>query len=164
MPNHDSISEQLCRYIAAGESAEFPSDVAWKAKQHILDTFAATVSGAGLKPGKLITQFVHGQHGRPESQVFGSSIVTTATNAALANGVLAHSDETDDSHAASGTHPGCAVVPATLAMAEREGCDGQTFLRAVVLGYDAGCRVTQALVPQLLSSRGHSSRSIAGIL
>ena len=48
-------------------------------------------------------------------------------------------------------------------MAEREGCDGQTFLRAVVLGYDVGCRVTQALVPQLLSSRGHSSRSIGGI-
>lgn len=161
-PNHDNITGQLCRYIAAGETAEFPTDVVWKAKQHILDTLAATVSGSRLKPGKLVTQFVQGQDGRRESQVVGSSIVTTATNAALANGVLAHSDETDDSHAASGTHPGCAVVPAALAMAEREGCDGQTFLKAVVLGYDVGCRVGRALVPHLLSSRGHSSRSICG--
>ena len=50
----------------------------------------------------------------------GSKIVTAAVNAALANGMLAHADETDDSHAPSQTHPGCGIVPAALAMAERE--------------------------------------------
>ena len=45
--------------------------------------------------------------------------MTTAVNAALANGMLAHADETDDSHAPSLTHPGCGIVPAALAMAER---------------------------------------------
>ena len=50
----------------------------------------------------------------------GSGIVTSAINAALANGMLAHSDETDDSNGSAGIHPGCAVIPAALAMAERE--------------------------------------------
>ena len=56
--------------------------------------------------------------------MIGSRIITTAVNAALANGMLAHADETDDSHAPSLTHPGCGIVPAALAMAERERRNG----------------------------------------
>ena len=49
-------------------------------------------------------------------------------NAALANGMLAHADETDDSHAPSLCHPGCAIVPAALAMAERERRNGAALV------------------------------------
>jgi 2-methylcitrate dehydratase PrpD len=44
----------------------------------------------------------------------------SAINAALANGMLAHADETDDSHAPSLTHPGCGIVPAALAIGVEE--------------------------------------------
>jgi 2-methylcitrate dehydratase PrpD len=56
--------------------------------------------------------------------------------------MLAHSDETDDSNEFSQSHPGCAVVPATLAAGEKFGIDGTRFLRAVTLGYDVGPRMT----------------------
>ena len=75
----------------------------------------------------------------------GSNVATTAINAALANGMLAHSDETDDSHAPSLTHPGCQIVPAALAVAEREGASGEALLRAVALGYDVGSRIGRAM-------------------
>ena len=52
--------------------------------------------------------------------MLGTNIVTSVEGAALANGMLAHSDETDDSHAPSQTHPGCGIVAAALAMAEPE--------------------------------------------
>jgi 2-methylcitrate dehydratase PrpD len=80
-------------------------------------------------------------------------------NAALANGMLAHADETDDSHAPSQTHPGCGIVPAALAMGEREGCNGTALLRAVALGYDVGCRLTQSLDAQQFREDGHSTHS-----
>jgi 2-methylcitrate dehydratase PrpD len=48
----------------------------------------------------------------------GSAITAAPVDAALANGVMAHADETDDSHNASRSHPGCAVVPAALAAGE----------------------------------------------
>ncbi len=84
-------------------------------------------------------------------------------NAALANGILAHADETDDSHAPSGTHPGCGIVPAALAMAERENRDGAAFLTGVVVGYDIGCRITQALGgPDLLQAHNRSTHGIGG--
>jgi 2-methylcitrate dehydratase PrpD len=83
--------------------------------------------------------------------------------AALANGVLAHSDETDDSHSLSQSHPGSAVVPAALAVAEKFGCDGPRFIRAVALGYDVGPRVTMALGGVQFRTESHrSTHSIAG--
>src|SRR5919201_36289 len=96
--------------------------------------------------------------------VVGSDVMCGPIEAALANGVLAHADETDDSHAPSLSHPGCAVVPAAMAVGEALGMDGRHFLRAVALGYDVGPRVTMCLGVPALSREAHkSSHSIAGV-
>ena len=63
------------------------------------------VSGSRLEPGKKAIGYVQTLGGAREASVIGSRILTTAVNAALANGMLAHADETDDSHAPSLTHP-----------------------------------------------------------
>jgi 2-methylcitrate dehydratase PrpD len=91
--------------------------------------------------------------------VVGSRVVASAGNAALANGMLAHADETDDSHSRSQTHPGCGVVAASLAMAERERASGPSLLRAVALGYDVCCRLTQSLNAIEFRAAGHSTHS-----
>ena len=96
---------------------QLPSEVASRARQHVLDTIAAMVSGSALPPGRLAIRYIQGQAGAQQARVIGSPLLTTAVNAALANGIMAHADETDDSHAPSSTHPGCAIVPAALAMA-----------------------------------------------
>jgi 2-methylcitrate dehydratase PrpD len=51
------------------------------------------------------------------------------------------------------------VVPAALAMAEREGRNGSAFLRAVALGYDFGSRLTLALGSYDFRDAGHSTHS-----
>ena len=125
---------RLSAYIAAALRRPLPPAVVEKTKHHVLDTLAAMVSGSRLAPGKKAIAYVKTLGGIKEACVVGSNIVTTAVNAALANGMLAHADETDDSHAPSLTHPGCGIVPAALAMAERERQNGVAFLRAVALG------------------------------
>jgi 2-methylcitrate dehydratase PrpD len=107
-------------------------------------------------------QFAQAYGGKEVSTVVGSKIVCGAIEAALANGVLAHADETDDSHAPSQSHPGCAVVPAALAAGERFHINGTHFLRAVALGYDIGTRVTVTLGGQLFEAESHwSTHSIS---
>jgi 2-methylcitrate dehydratase PrpD len=157
------ITQKLSAYVAGAPQLHIPGDVIAHAKHHILDTFAAIISGSRLKPGEVIRRYVAGEGGPPVATVVGSSLLTSATLAALANGTSAHADETDDSHAASGTHPGCAVVPAALALAEHLACDGKDFLTAVVVGYDIGCRMGRALNPASLSKTGHSSRSLGNM-
>ena len=153
--------ERLGDYISTALERPLPPAVAEKTKHHVLDTLAAMVSGSRLKPGELATRFVSSQGGSPESTVVGSRVVTTAVNAAMANGMLAHADETDDSHAASLTHPGCAIVPAALAVAEREEASGEALLKAVALGYDVGCRIGLAMGGvEARSTQGHATHAI----
>jgi 2-methylcitrate dehydratase PrpD len=114
------------------------------------------VSGARLKAGELAIRYVRRQGGLPEASVLATDVKTSAVNAALANGMFGHADETDDFEPATKAHPGCSVVSAALAMAEREGSSGEELLRAVVLGYDLCCRFLMALGPELVRG-GHRS-------
>ncbi len=150
---------QLSAYVARALRRPLPAQVLEKTKHHVLDTVAAMVSGSRLPPGRKAMSFVRTLGGTREACVIGSRLVTAAANAALANGMLAHADETDDSHAPSLTHPGCGIVPAALAMAEREKRGGMALLRAVALGYDVGCRLTQSLDAYRFREDGHSTHS-----
>ncbi|MBI4886853.1 MAG: MmgE/PrpD family protein [Acidobacteria bacterium] len=142
-----SITAQLASYMAEARDRALPADVAREARHRILDTLGAIVSGARMKPGEAAIRFVQGQGGTPEASVLTTDIRTSAINAALANGMFGHADETDDFEPVTKAHPGCSVVPAALAMAEREGRSGVELLRAVVLGYDVCCRFLMALGP-----------------
>jgi len=150
---------ELSAYIAGALKRPLPEEVLEKTKHHALDTIAAMMSGSRLLPGKKAIAYVKTLGGAKEACVIGSRLITTAQHAALANGMLGHADETDDSHAPSLCHPGCAIVPAALAMAEREGRNGTAFLRAVALGYDVGTRLNMALHAYDFRDAGHSSHS-----
>ena len=132
-----------------------------KTKLHVLDTIAAMVSGSRLKAGEFAARYVDTLGGKPQATVIGTPIVTSSVNAALANGMAAHGDETDDSHLAGRFHPGCGIVPAALATAELAGRSGNDVLRAVALGYDIGARSTPALGYRQLYTERHSTHSIA---
>jgi 2-methylcitrate dehydratase PrpD len=153
------LMQRLSGYIAQAGKKPLPSEVVEKTKHHILDTTAAMVSGSRLLPGRRGISYVKTLGGTKESCVIGSRMLTNAANAALANGMSAHADETDDSHAPSLTHPGCGVVPAALAVAEKEGSSGQALLRAVALGYDICARLTMSLNAYEFREDGHSTHS-----
>ena len=154
----------LSAHMAAAPVTPLPEDVAAKTRHHILDSLAAMVSGSELKPGQLAIEYVRALGGAEEACVPGSDIVTAARNAALAGGMCAHADETDDSHPGAFFHPGCAIVPASLAMAERAGAPGEALIRAVTLGYDVGARVNLALgVERFYGENNFSTHSFGAL-
>src|SRR5262245_58268057 len=110
---------ELAAYIAGALKKPLPEAVAEKTKHHILDTIAAMISGAKLPPGKMAIAYAKKLREVGEATVAGSRVRASAVHAAFANGMLAHADETDDSHAPALMHPGCAIVAAALAVAER---------------------------------------------
>ena len=155
--------ETLSAYMGAAATRALPSDAAEEAKHHLLDTLAAMVSGSQLPPGVAAQRHVRAVGAAGAASIAGTALTATPADAALANGVMAHADETDDSHNASRSHPGCAVVPAALALGEALGVDGAVFLRAVTLGYDVGTRVVMAMGGFDFGSRtALATHSIAG--
>jgi 2-methylcitrate dehydratase PrpD len=158
------VMTRLSTYMSEAGAKALPDEVAQKTKQHILDTFAAMVSGSELSPGRAALGFAREYGGKEVATVVASNMLCGPLEAAMVNGVMAHSDETDDSNGPSHSHPGCAVVPAALAAGERFGISGDQFLRAVALGYDVGCRFTITLGAQRYENESHfSTHSIATI-
>src|SRR2546425_8742698 len=140
-----AVMATLSTYMSEAAGRDVPADALEKTKHHVLDTLAAMVSGVELPPGQVALKFARAHDAEKTATVVGTNILCSAIDAALVNGMLAHSDETDDSHAPSHSHPGCAVVPAALAAGEQFGVNGARVLRAVALGYDIGTRVTMTL-------------------
>src|SRR5438094_1499394 len=156
-----AVMTRLSIYMSEARNRALPEEVLEKAKHHILDTFAAIISGAELPPGRAVIQFARAYGGEKVATVAASNILCGPIEAALANGVMAHADETDDSWP-SGWHPGCNVVPAALATGEQFGITGMHFVRAVTLCYDVGARMLIALRPGVFDTH-KSTHSLGGV-
>jgi 2-methylcitrate dehydratase PrpD len=153
----------LSRYMAGAARAALPAEVVEAAKHHLLDSIAAIVSGSKLPPGEAALRYARKRGAAGKATVIASDIKADPVEAAMVNAMMAHSDETDDSHERSRSHPGCSIVPASLAMGEQHGISGGHFLRAVTLGYDVGTRVMITLGGPKYSYESHrSSHAIAG--
>jgi 2-methylcitrate dehydratase PrpD len=153
----------LSAYMSAARTRALPDEVAEHAKHHLLDTLASMISGSELLPGQAAQRYIRAHGGKGTPTIAGTDLTAAPGDAALANGMMAHADETDDSHNASRSHPGCAVVPAALAAGEELGVDGAHFLRAVTLGYDIGTRVVLAMGGAAFSYESSlATHSIAG--
>jgi 2-methylcitrate dehydratase PrpD len=155
------VTGRLARYMVAAQTNALPDAVVLACKHRILDTFGAMVSGSRMKPGSMAVNYVHGLGGEPQASVIGAAFRTTAINAALANAMCAHSDETDDFEPVTKAHPGSSVVPAALALGERAGCSGEALVRSVTLGYDLACRLLMALGPDQVRGSHRSAEGTA---
>ena len=158
------VMNRLSAYMTEAGSHGLPDEVIENTKHHVLDTIASMISGSQLLPGQQAIRFVRRHGGKKVAAVAASNILCGAIEAALANAMLAQADETDDSHSPSRSHPGCSIVPASLAAGEGFGISGTHFLRAVALGYDVGTRVTMTLDPAVLQDQNHrSTHSFAAV-
>ena len=155
------VMRRLSTYMSQARDHALPERVVDQTKWHVLDTVAAMVSGSELPAGRAAVKFARAYGGKEVATVVGDTVVVGPLEAALANGTMAHADETDDSWP-GGWHPGCGIVPAALAAGEQFGISGAHFLRAVALGYDIGARVLITLRPGLTNSH-KSTHSIAGL-
>src|ERR1051325_3813689 len=163
-PASTDLTGRVARYMAAARQQPLAADVLRETKHRVLDTIAAMVSGARLKPGEMAIRFARAQGGTAEASVLTTDLRTTAINAALVNAMFAHADETDDFEPVTKAHPGCAAVPAALAVGERENASGQDFLRAVALGYDVCCRWLQALGPNHVRATHRSAEGVSATM
>ena len=159
-----SVMTALAGYMKDAQTRALTAEAEEHTKLHVLDTLAAMVSGSTLAPGQAALRYITSFGTGAKATVVCAKAPASAIDAALANAMMAHADETDDSHAPSQSHPGCSIVPAALAAGEQFGIDGARFLRAVALGYDVGTRVNMTLGARGFEVGNHqSSHAFGGI-
>lgn len=156
------VTTRLAQFIAAPPA--LPATVDHAARRHLLDTLGAILSGCDLPAGQFARAEVAGTGGQAQATVAGLRGRFPAVLAAYANAMSAHADETDDSHAPSLTHPGCAVVPAALALAELTDAPDQALLSAVAVGYDLCARIGVAMGgADFITERGFDTHAFGGV-
>ena len=122
------VMNRLSTYMSEAREKPLPAPVLEQAKWHVLDTLAAMVSGSELPPGRAATTFARAYGGKEVATVVADTALCGPLEAALANGVLAHADETDDSWP-GGWHPGCGSCrqrsppESSSASADRSSCE-----------------------------------------
>ena len=142
-----SPTEIFGDFIAAMHGAPVPDTARHHARRCVLDWFAAAVPGGVLPPATLLPDAVSDDLDRGHARLVPSGRFATARAAALINGAGSHTVEFDDIFRDGLYHPGVAVIPAALALAEDTGADGDLFLRAVIAGYEVSNRIAAAVNP-----------------
>lgn len=132
--------------MASTRFDDLPREVVVETQRAVLDWLGSAMAGSLETPARMTQRVVAGFGASKEATVFGGER-SSAAGAALANGVASHILEFDDVHKGSTLHPAAPVIPAALAVAEREHADGRAFLLAVAVGYDAALRVGEAVNP-----------------
>jgi 2-methylcitrate dehydratase PrpD len=141
-----SVTRQLAEVLAATTYGDLPPQTLQETHRAILDWLASALAGAVEKPARLAQRVAARLGASREATVFGTDRASAAV-AAFANGVAAHILELDDIHKRSTVHAGAPIIPAALAVAEREHADGHAFMTAVAVGYEAALRIGEAVNP-----------------
>ena len=139
-----TLSRHLARFADAAAHKPLPDDVAASVRDRILDVLGLCVAARRLDTSAAALAYVREQGGAGQAHVIGDADPVPAALAALANGVLAHSLDYDDTHLPSVLHPSASVVPAALAAAEAAGADGDALLSSVAVGLEVCVRLGMA--------------------
>ncbi|MEO5843027.1 MAG: MmgE/PrpD family protein [Acidimicrobiales bacterium] len=151
---HDAVVDLAQNVAATGFDDLAPGDVT-ATKHLVLDTLATLLAGSGEPPFERLVAFLRTEGGRPESTILVHGGKVPARNAVIVNSAMARAIDLDDVHEESIVHTGVAVVPAALAVAERQGdISGREFMTAVALGQDLMIRLSAACaIPPNLQGR-----------
>ncbi len=140
-----SVTRALAEALAQAPR-ELPEEVFEASRRALLDWLGSALAGATEPAVGCVRSVAERLGTSSEATVIGGGRASAAA-AALANGAAAHVLELDDLHHASTVHPGAPIIPAAVAVAEREHASGRDLLRAIAIGFDAGLRVGEAVNP-----------------
>lgn len=139
-----TLAQQLADFAVGATYHRLPGDVVASVQERVLDTLGICYAATGLETSRGIAQAVAGQGGAAQATALGVADRVPAGQAALMNGVLAHSLDYDDTHLPSVLHPSATVVPTALAVAQAAHADGPATIAAIAVGLEAAIRLGMA--------------------
>ncbi len=136
--------ERFGVYAASVSKADLPADVIHAAKRCVIDWYATTLPGAIEAPATMLEKALADELDRGDATLMLGRKAAVRT-AALINGTASHTVEFDDIYAPAIYHPGSPTIAAALAVGQARGASGDTFLRAVIAGYEVSTRIGAAM-------------------
>ncbi len=148
----------LAAFVADTRYADLPPSLIAECKIATLDAFAAAFVGSSMRWAQQVVAMLHELGGTGEVCVVNQPWKTDVSRAAFANGAMIGAFECEP---LTGSHASGTVLPAALAISQREHLDGKAFLLSLALGFELSGRLQKAAVG-LESTRGFHNPGIQG--
>lgn len=152
---NQSISEKLADAIAA--AGEPPREIIEK----------LLIDVAGLCVAARNTDYVRAAINSWEASgrctAIGHGRALDSAGAAFVNGTAAHGEDFDDTFEGGPIHAGAVIVPAVLALCEREKISGRDALRGIAVGVELTCRAS-LVAPKLIHKAGFHPTAVLGAI
>jgi 2-methylcitrate dehydratase PrpD len=146
-PTGRAHAQALAEFAAGLRGADIPAPVRERARLHILDGLglglAATAHPFAASAVAAVATLSEGGGGR--CTVIGQAEGAAPRDAAMANGILIHGLDFDDTHQQAIVHPTAACLPAALALAERDDLSGEDLMVAYCIGMETAIRIGAAV-------------------
>jgi 2-methylcitrate dehydratase PrpD len=151
----ESISEKLADAVA--QAGEPPREII---ERLLIDV-------AGLCVAARNTDYVRaalaGWEASGSCTAIGHARALDAGGAAFVNGTAAHGEDFDDTFEGGPVHAGAVIVPAALAVAERERLSGRDALKGIAVGVELTCRAS-LVAPKLIHKAGFHPTAVLGAM
>lgn len=135
----------IARFATQARLADVPAAVVNRAKLHILDALGLGLASNTYEYGQRSVEGIAAMGPGGTCSVIGRPERMEMRDAALANGILIHGLDFDDTHLGSIIHPTCTALPAALALGESLGVSGTALLEAFLVGAETGIRIGGAV-------------------
>jgi 2-methylcitrate dehydratase PrpD len=140
-------TRKLARFCAGVSINSLPPEVIHKAKLCMLDYVANIYGSLELEAVEKVVSYIKSLGTGGVATALACDFTTDLHKAAFINGTTAEAIEAQDGLRFGGNHPGAAVIPAALAVAEDLKVGGKEIIEAIVAGYEAANRPAAAMHP-----------------
>jgi 2-methylcitrate dehydratase PrpD len=135
----------LAEFAAGLKFENIPAPVLHRAKLLILDALGCGLASNAYGFSDVAVAGATALGGEGTCSVIGREVRLPVRDAALANGMLIHGLDFDDTHLNSIIHATAACLPCALTFGESRGIDGKTLLVAYAAGMETAIRVGAAV-------------------
>ena len=142
----EPVTIKLAEFVSQLSYEQISDKAIESIKMCLLDTIGCALWGSTTDWGRIVNDFVKSQQGVREATLWATDFVGPAVNVVLGNGTMSHSFDFDDYHMTK-LHPGAVVVPAALAIGEKERIDGKRLMVAMIAGYETMIHISDGLNP-----------------
>ena len=142
-----SATEVLARFAVETRNEQVPPWAVHDAKRCLINYLGVALGALQERGAGMLLDWVEREGAAPKATIIGTGGRTSAFNAALANGYLAHLLDYDDTHLPTILHPSAPVWPAVQAVAEEHGIGGRDALVAFVIGLEVASRLSLSVHP-----------------
>jgi 2-methylcitrate dehydratase PrpD len=159
-------TDALVGFVSALRHQQLSPEVRHYARRHLMDTVGVMIAGAGGAVATRAEAMLASVRPAGNVAVPGRARRADLLDAAFLGGTAAHGIELDDGYRQGSVHPGCAVVPTALALAQshkndHEKIDGKALIAAVVAGYETVTAIGGACHPDLRQRGFHPTGAVA---